>query len=102
MLTYSRQSFDDIDRWINEVRTLSPHDVKLFLVGMKADLESQREITHQEGQSIAEIYNIDYFCETSAITATNTINVFKKAMLYLYADYIRYNLPRDVSGITYT
>lgn len=97
MLIYSRQSFENINHWLKEVRTLSHHDVKVFLVGMKADLENQREISYQEGKNIAEIYFIDYFCETSSKTGTNTINVFKKAMLYLYADYIRYNLPINVS-----
>lgn len=99
MLIYSRQSFENIEYWLKEVRTLSHHDVKVFLVGMKADLESQREISYQEGKTIAETYLIDYFCETSSITPMNTVHVFQKAMLYLYADYIRYNLPINVSSI---
>ena len=71
--------------------------MKIFLVGLKSDLEEQREVKYEEGKNFAKIYNIEYFCETSPKTGNNAIDIFKKAMLYLYADYIRYNLSFNVS-----
>ena len=53
--------------------------MKIFLVGLKSDLEEQREVTYEEGKNFAKIYNIEYFCETSP------------------KDYIRYNLSFNVS-----
>ena len=71
--------------------------MKIFLIGLKSDLEQQRQVTYEEGKNFAKNYNIEYFCETSSKTGNNAITIFKKAMLYLYADYIRFNLPFNVS-----
>jgi Ras-related protein Rab-11A len=44
ILVYSidnRNSFNDIDIWLKELKTHSNPDVKLFLIGNKSDLESR-------------------------------------------------------------
>ena len=41
ILKYSKDSFNNIDIWLKELRTNSNPDVKVFLIGDKADLEDK-------------------------------------------------------------
>lgn len=50
LLTYAindRQSFSSIDSWIQQVQSTVGDDVCMILVGTKADLEDQRQVTYQ-------------------------------------------------------
>lgn len=38
---YSKESFEHIHYWVNELKTNSSPDVKIFLVGSKCDLEKE-------------------------------------------------------------
>ena len=40
---------------------------------------------------------IGFYFKLVNVSFNNAIDIFKKAMLYLYADYIRYNLSFSVS-----
>ena len=55
MLVYSidnKQSFLDLNKWLKEIRIQSSPDIKLILIGNKADLENKREVTYEEGKKI--------------------------------------------------
>ena len=52
-----KESFEDIEMWLRELRIHSKPDVKLFLIGNKIDLENEREITTKEGQSYCDKNN---------------------------------------------
>ena len=71
----SRQSFQSVDKWIEDAKNLRDDDVLLILAGNKADLSDQRQVTTQEAQEYATKRNIMYF-EVSARQGTNITNCF--------------------------
>jgi small GTP-binding protein len=92
-----KDSFNDVDMWLRELRTHSSPDVKVFLIGNKIDLESERQISTEEGQRYAEQYKLNKFVETSAKTGFNAKNIFIEAAKILYEDYILYHKDNDDS-----
>ena len=65
-----RCTFDNVDKWIGELKNNGSEDVFILLVGNKSDLNDQREISEEEVKKKAEVYNIA-FCETSALKGNN-------------------------------
>jgi len=64
-----RASFEHVeDFWMAEVnRQIEPgQNVKMVLVGTKADLSDRREVTTEEGQAVARHHGMD-FCELSSM-----------------------------------
>ena len=92
ILVYSidnKKSFEDIEKWLNEVKEKANPNIKFFLVGNKADLETDREIKKEEGIKFKNYHKLDKFMETSAKTGYNTQNVLIEAAKMLYKDYIK-------------
>ena len=65
-----KSTFDNVDKWIDELKNHGSEDVFIMLVGNKSDLKDQREITEEEVKKKAELYNVA-FCETSALEGKN-------------------------------
>ena len=80
----NEDSFSNIEKWLNDIKTQSNPDVKIFLIGNKADLEDKRKITRAQGEKFCKDHNISYFTETSAKTGLNVQNVFMEAAKQLY------------------
>ena len=80
----SEESFNNIEKWLNDIKTQSNPDIKIFLVGNKADLEDKRKISHEEGEKLSNDHKFSYFMETSAKTGFNVQNVFIEAAKKLY------------------
>lgn len=85
-----KATFDNLEMWLRELRTHSNPDAKVFLIGNKVDLESQREITTEQGEQFCKENKLNIFMEASAKTGLNAQNVFLKAAEVLYDDYIKY------------
>ena len=94
----SKESFDNIEMWLRELRTHSNPDAKIFLIGNKVDLENQREVTKEEGEKFSKDNNIHEFMESSAKTGVNAQKIFIKAAQRLYEDYITYQKKAELSG----
>lgn len=93
ILVYSidnKTSFDNLEVWLNEIKTKGNPDVRIFLVGNKNDLEEKREISTEEGKKFAEEQNFCEFIETSAKSGNNVQELFKKAAVILYKDHAAY------------
>ena len=90
IIKYSHKSFDDIDLWIKDLKTNSSPDIKIFLIGNKADLEEQRVINKEQAEKCKEDYDLDYFIETSAKTGMNAREIFIQAAKILYENYFLY------------
>ena len=96
----NRESFDDIDMWLRELRTHSNPDVKIFLIGNKIDLEDERKITKGEAEEYAKNNNLNKYVETSAKTGINAQDTFIDVAYLLYEDYLKYK-DEDKEDISY-
>ena len=72
----SRESFENIEMWLRELRTHSNPDAKVFLIGNKIDLESERKVSKEEGEKFCKDNKLNGFMESSAKTGVNAQNIF--------------------------
>ena len=84
------ESFENIKLWLNEVKTQSNPDIKIFLIGNKIDLEEQRKISKDMAEEFKNNNKINFFLETSAKTGFNAKNVFIEAAKQLYEEHKNY------------
>jgi small GTP-binding protein len=63
----NHDSFEHIGRWLHDVKEVARTDVVTVLLGNKADLADQRDVTREEAEAFAEANKMKYF-ETSAKT----------------------------------
>ena len=94
----NKDSFENIDMWLRELRTHSNPDAKVFLIGNKIDLENERQITKEQGEQFAKDNKINGFLEASAKTGVNAQKIFIQAATALYEDYIKYQKKAEESG----
>ena len=92
-------SFNNIEKWLNDIKTQSNPDVKIFLIGNKADLEDKRKITKATGEKFCQDHQISFFAETSEKTGFNVENVFVEVAkeLYIQHEDIKNRLSRSGS-----
>ena len=79
-----KDSFKNIDKWIQDLREFGEDDAAILIVGNKSDLEESREVTTDEVKKKAEVYKIAY-CETSALKSKN-INYAFQTLIKLVAE----------------
>ena len=80
----TEDSFNNIEKWLNDLKTQSNPDIKIFLIGNKADLEDKRRLTKEQGEQLCRDHKLAYFMETSAKTGFNVQNVFIQVAKELY------------------
>ena len=99
----NEESFNNIEKWLNDVKSQSNPNVKIFLIGNKADLEDKRKVARIEGEKFYNDHKLSYFIETSAKTGFNVQNVFIKAAkeLYLTNEELRNRLTRPGSLLNF-
>ncbi|CAD8212269.1 unnamed protein product [Paramecium octaurelia] len=72
----SRQSFEDLQKWYQEIQGYACDKIEMVIVGNKIDLEERREVKTEEARRYAQKQGFAYF-ETSAKTGENVDNVFE-------------------------
>ena len=80
----NEDSFNNLEYWLNEIRTKANPDINIFLIGNKCDLEAQRKVSKELGQDFSENNKFQLFMETSAKTGFNAQNLFIEASKLLY------------------
>lgn len=70
-----RESFTAVQTWMGEVEKHASDNISRILVGNKCDLEDQRAVSFEEGQELAEHFNVR-FLETSAKDSKNVEQAF--------------------------
>ena len=100
----NENSFNNIESWLNELKTKGNPDIVIFLVGNKADLEDKRIISKDMANDLCDNYNIKFFLETSARTGFNVKNIFTEAAKVLYEQHIKFkdriSRPESLSHIS--
>ncbi|KAI5680546.1 hypothetical protein M9H77_01773 [Catharanthus roseus] len=78
VVTYDITNMDSFKRaksWVQELQTRGNPSMVVFLVGNKADLDSERKVEIEEGENYAKDNGL-LFLETSAKTAQNVNELF--------------------------
>ena len=80
------ESFNTINFWLREIKSYASSDIKLILIGNKMDLDSNREVSFEEGKNFSNENKFDLFLETSAKEGFNAQEfIFNSAkILYEY------------------
>ena len=86
----NENSFTNLENWLNEIKTQSNPDVKIFLIGNKTDLEDKRVIQYEQGELFSKDNKLDFFIESSAKTGLNAKNIFIEAAKLLYSEHLKY------------
>jgi len=77
----SRQTFEEIPSFRERILMVNEDEVvPMVLVANKCDLESERKVSKEEGQRLAEEYGGIPFIEVSALKAINCDRVFHDAV----------------------
>ncbi|KAK8875871.1 Ras- protein Rab-4A [Tritrichomonas musculus] len=66
----NRDTFDNIGRWLQDIKDVARSDVVTLLIGNKSDKADQRQVSTEEAQEFAQKNSMQYF-ETSAKTGSN-------------------------------
>ena len=103
ILMYSidnKESFNNIKSWLKDLKKDAPKGIGIILVGNKADLENERQVSKEEGEKFKTEHNLDLFMETSAKSGINAKNVIIEAAELLYGEIgeeIRQNKENNTS-----
>ena len=85
----NEKSFNNLEMWLNEVKSQSSVDMNIILIGNKNDLENERKIDSEKEKEFCEENNISIFFETSAKTGFNAKKVFVEAAKLLYEQHLK-------------
>ncbi len=79
-------TFDDIEKWINEVKDVVEGELKFVLVGNKCDLENERKVETETALAKAQKLKMPLI-ETSAFNPKNRQKVFKNILIDVYKNF---------------
>ena len=72
----NKNSFDNADNWLNNLRASTDKKCSIILIGNKSDLEDKREVSIEQGEEKAKNSEIA-FMETSALSGDNIDKAFE-------------------------
>uniref|UniRef100_A0ACD5WIF9 Uncharacterized protein n=1 Tax=Avena sativa TaxID=4498 RepID=A0ACD5WIF9_AVESA len=70
-----RQTFDNVERWLRELRGHADTNIVVMMVGNKSDLNHLRSVPEEDSQAFSEKEGLS-FLETSAMEAVNVEKAF--------------------------
>ena len=97
----NRVSFNNVKSWIEECRNRTSKTTFMVLVGNKSDLDDKRQVSIEEGQELAEKYEMKFY-ETSAKTGKNVNEIFYDSVdeIAKRLDQNYYDLENEPCGIS--
>ena len=76
-------SFENIDKWIEDLKSNGDKNVSIMLIGNKSDLADKREVQTDEGIKKSEESKVA-FLETSALNGENVAKAFEQIIEQIY------------------
>ena len=80
-----KQSFNDVNIWLKQVKTFATSSCKIFLIGNKIDTP-ERQVSIEQGIKCKNDFFFDCFMETSAKEGINTKELFINCATILYEE----------------
>jgi len=78
----NKESFENVRKWYDIINKVAVPNIILILVGNKADLNDERQVSTEEGMGLAKELGI-YYMETSAKTNENIGELFEWVALQI-------------------
>jgi len=76
-------TFENIERWLRELRDHADQNIVIMIVGNKSDLRHLRAVPTEEAKEFAEKHRLS-FIETSALDSTNVETAFRSILTDIY------------------
>lgn len=76
-------TYENVERWLNELRDHADSNIVIMLVGNKSDLRHLRAVPTEQAAALAEKHGLA-FIETSALDSTNVELAFQKILTEIY------------------
>ena len=83
----SKDSFNNMEIWLNEIKAKSNPNIKIALIGNKCDLEDKRIVKKEDGEKFSNDNDLSFFMETSAKTSFNAKKLFNEVGKILLEEY---------------
>lgn len=90
-------TFENVERWLKELRDHAEQNIVIMLVGNKSDLRHKRAVSTEAAMSFAEANNLA-FIETSALDATGVDEAFRQILTEIYRLMSRKAMAADAQG----
>ena len=90
------ETYNNVDKWITELKEKVEGSFKLLLIGNKSDLKEERKMSIETAMHKARQLNIPLM-ETSAFDSTNIKKAFETILKEMYKDFKKekYNYKRE-------
>ena len=89
-------TFENVERWLKELKDHTDQKVVTMLVGNKSDLRHLRAVTTEEAKALADKFDLS-FIETSALDSTNVETAFQNILTEIH-QLVSQNQLRDPNG----
>jgi len=76
-------TFENVERWLKELRDHADSNIVIMLVGNKSDLRHLRSVQTEDAKAFCEKEGLS-FIETSALEATNVEEAFQIILTDIY------------------
>eukprot|EP00750_Incisomonas_marina_P016889 INCI19632.2.p1 GENE.INCI19632.2~~INCI19632.2.p1 ORF type:complete len:211 (-),score=45.04 INCI19632.2:153-785(-) len=94
-----RTTFENVDRWLKELRAHADANIVVMLIGNKCDLADLREVKTEEATAFATSQGLA-FEETSALDATGVDKSFRIILTEIYRLMSRKTIQPEADGPT--
>jgi len=98
-LSYAAVTFENVERWLKELRDHADSNIVIMLVGNKSDLRHLRSVQTEDSQAFCEKEGLS-FIETSALESTNVELAFQKILTEIYHIVSKKALAADDNSTT--
>lgn len=78
-----RSTYNHLSSWLTDARSLTHPNTVIYLIGNKADLEAQRDVSYEEAKQFADENGL-IFLEASAKTGENVEEAFLETAKKIY------------------
>lgn len=90
-------TFENVERWLKELRDHAEANIVVMLVGNKSDLRHLRAVETDEAMAFSEQHNLA-FIETSALDASGVDTAFQRILTEIYRLMSRRNMAAEEGG----